>query len=246
MLLALAIYLTGQRHLPDGVPRVAKTVRRPPLTHGERKRTALLTLIVASILFALVAYVMILSIGVVWVDQRVSLDTPLGMVPASWFNSVDSFASVVAVPPLVALWAAQARRGREPRDVAKIGIGTLITGLSALLFVAGECLPGADGKVSVLWALSGFFGMGVGFLYYWPVLLALVSQAAPAKINATMVSGVFLASFAGSVIAGWVGSFYDQMSPAMFWTMDAAIGIVGGMLVLAAAPMLTRALEPHE
>ena len=89
------------------------------------------------------------------------------------------------------------RRGREPNDVAKIGIGSLLTGLSALLFVAGALLPGADGKTSVLWALAGYFGMGVAFLYYWPVLLALISQAAPAKLNATMMGGVFLSLFAG-------------------------------------------------
>ena len=46
---------------------------------------------------------------------------PFGTVPTAWFNSVDSFASIVAVPPLVALWAWQARRGREPASIAKIG-----------------------------------------------------------------------------------------------------------------------------
>ena len=48
--------------------------------------------------------------------------------PLSWFNSIDSFASIVVVPPLVALWAWQARRGREPTDVEKIGIGCALTG----------------------------------------------------------------------------------------------------------------------
>ena len=54
---------------------------------------------------------MIWNIGIVFIDAHVSLATPVGSVPASWFNSVDAFASIVAVPPLVALWA-WARRGR--------------------------------------------------------------------------------------------------------------------------------------
>ena len=33
---------------------------------------------------------------------------------------------------------------------------------------------------------------------------------------------------------GWVGSFYDGMTPAAFWTLDAAIGFGGAMLVAAA------------
>ncbi|MEO5493880.1 MAG: peptide MFS transporter [Sphingomonas sp.] len=245
MLLALAIYLAGQRHLPDGRPRGTAKVVYPPLTPDERRRTWLLILVAAFTLFPNIAYPMIWSIGILWIDQHVSLASPLGQVPASWFNSVDAFASIVAVPPLVALWSWQARRGREPHDVTKIGIGSLLTGLSALLLVAGAMLPGADGKTSVVWALAGWFGMGIAFLYYWPVLLALISQAAPAKINATLMGGVFLSFFAGSVIAGWVGSFYDQMNPAVFWSVDAAIAIGGGLVALALAGPLNRALTPE-
>jgi POT family proton-dependent oligopeptide transporter len=204
----------------------------------------LLILVAAMTLFPNVAYPMIWSIGVLWVDQHVSLSTPWGGVPPSWFNSIDPFASVVAVPPLVALWAWQAKRGREPSDVVKIAIGSLLTGLSAFVLVAGALLAGPDGKTGVWWALIGFFGMGVAFLYYWPVLLALISQAAPKQVTGTLMGGVFLSFFLGSVIMGWVGSFYDTMSPAAFWTLDGAIGMVGGVLMLAIARPVARALAP--
>lgn len=239
MLLALVIYLAGQRHLPASRQRAEAAAALPPMNAAERKRTWLLVLVAAMTLFPNIAYPMIWNIGVLWVDQHVTL----GPVPASWFNSVDAFASIVAVPPLVALWAWQAKRRREPSDVVKIGIGSLLTGLSALFFVAGALLPGADGRTNVAWALAGFFGMGVAFLYYWPVLLALISQAAPKQVTATLMGGVFLSFFLGSVIMGWVGSFYDQMSPAAFWTLDGAIGVIGGLLVLAIARPVSRALE---
>jgi dipeptide/tripeptide permease len=45
-------------------------------------------------------------------------------------------------------------------------------------------------------------------------------------------------------ISAQVGSFYDQMSPTEFWSIDAAIGIVGGLIVLALARPLAEALEP--
>jgi POT family proton-dependent oligopeptide transporter len=243
MLLALIIYLAGQRHLAVRSPR-ADRVELPPMNAAERKRMWLLILVAAMTLFPNVAYPMIWSIGVLWVDQHVSLWTPWGGVPPSWFNSIDPFASVVAVPPLVALWAWQAKRRREPSDVVKIGIGSLLTGLFAFILVAGALLAGPDGKTSVWWALVGFFGMGIAFLYYWPVLLALISQAAPKQVTATMMGGVYLSFFLGSVIMGWVGSFYDTMSPAAFWALDGSIGLVGGLLVLAIARPVARALEP--
>jgi len=58
------------------------------------------------------------------------------------------------------------------------------------------------------------------------------------------MGGVFLSFFLGSVIMGWVGSFYDTMSPAAFWTLDGAIGMVGGVLMLAIARPVARALAP--
>jgi POT family proton-dependent oligopeptide transporter len=193
-----------------------------------------------------VAYPMIWNIGILFIDGHVSLATPLGAVPASWFNSLDAFSSIIVVPPLVALWAWQAKRGREPSDVTKIGIGCAITGVSALFLVAGSLMPAADGKVGVVWPILCFFGMGLAFIWYWPVLLALISLAAPKKVNSTLMGASFMALFVGSVIMGWVGSFYDQMSPAAFWTIDAAIGFAGALLVLLLSPILKRALEPRD
>jgi POT family proton-dependent oligopeptide transporter len=243
MIVALLIYLAGQRHLPGGRAPTEK-IAYPPLSPAERRRTWLLVLVILLTVLPNIAYPMIWNIGVVWIDGHVTLGTPFGAVPASWFNSVDAFASIVAVPPLVALWRWQAKRGREPGDVAKIGIGSILVGLSAGIFALGSLFPGSDGRVPVYWALLGYAGMGVAFLYFWPVLLALISQAAPPKVNATLMGGAFLSLFLGSVLMGWIGSFYDQMSPAAFWTLDAAIGLAGGAIVLLIARPLTRALAP--
>ena len=247
MILALVIYLSGQRHLPGKVAPTASTGENfPPLTSGERRRVALLVVAIGLTVLPNVAYPMIWNIGILFVDGHVSLATPVGAVPASWFNSIDAFASIIVVPPLVALWAWQAKRGKEPSDIAKIGIGCALTGLSALFLVAGSILAGPGGKVGVIWPILCFAGMGLAFIWYWPVLLALISLAAPPRVNSTLMGASFLSLFVGSVIMGWVGSFYDQMSPAAFWAVDAAIGFGGAILVLLFAPMLRRVLEPQE
>ena len=241
MLVALTVYLIGQRHLPGKRPAHVDHQALPALTQDERSRTWALILLIALLVLPALAYSMIWNIGIVFVDAQVDLTTPLGAVPAAWFNSVDSFASIVAVPPLVALWAWQAKRRREPDSVVKMAIGSGIVGGSALVLALGCLLAGPDGRVSVLWALACYFGMGVGFLYYWPVMLALISQTAPAKINATLMGGAFLALFVGTVLMGWVGSFYEQMSNAAFWTLDGLIGCAGAaLLLLLHKPVLRR------
>ena len=247
MLLALAIYLSGQRHLPGKPPTTSASGEAlPPLTREERRRVLFLIVAIGLTVLPNVAYPMIWNIGILFIDGHVSLATPFGSVPASWFNSIDSFSSIVVVPPLVALWAWQATRGKEPSDVAKIGIGCAITGVSALFLVAGSAMPGPDGKVGVIWPILCFVGMGLAFIWYWPVLLALISLAAPRKVNSTLMGASFLSLFVGSVIMGWVGSFYDELSPVAFWSIDAAIGFAGAILVLLAGPTLKRALEPPQ
>jgi POT family proton-dependent oligopeptide transporter len=242
MILALIVYLLGSRYLPDYQAARAEKSALPPLTREERVRTWWLVGVIALLVPVNVTYTMIWNIGTVWVDQHVDLASPFGMVPASWFSSVDSFASIVVAPFLVALWAWQARRRKEPAAMTKIAIGATITGGSGLLLAAGS-LTAAHSQLSVLWPLIGWFGMGFGFMWYWPVALALVSKAAPPKLNSTLMGATFLAFFFGSTIMGWVGSFYDQMSNAAFWTLDAAIALVSAVVILALRRPVNRALD---
>jgi proton-dependent oligopeptide transporter, POT family len=241
MLLATVTYLAGQRHLPDQRPRKRDRAPAAPLTAGERRTVMLLVLIAAITIFHSVAYYQIYNVGLVWIEAHVDLATPAGRIPVPWFNSIDAFVSIIAVPPLIWLWSRQAMRGREPSDVAKIGIGAAIASASAGMIVLGIWLAGS-GKVSAVYPVIACVGMGVGFLYYWPPLLALVSRTAPPSINATMVSGAYLSLFVGNILMGWVGSYYEKMSPAQFWLMDAAIAAMGALLILLFGRSLDRAL----
>jgi POT family proton-dependent oligopeptide transporter len=243
MLLALVIYLAGQRYLPEAPIARADAPALPPLTPGERRRTlALIALIILNIPVS-IAYPMIWSIGIVWIDAQVGLATALGSVPAGWFNSLDSFGSIIAAAPLVAYWAGLARRGAEPASLTKIAIGSALMGLSILLLAAGSLLPGADGKVSVWWAIAAYLGTGLAFMWYWPVTLATLSALAPAKIKSTLMGTAFLALFVGTVVMGWVGSFYDQMGHVAFWTLDAGIAFAGALVIFLVRAPLSHALN---
>src|SRR3546814_2787835 len=93
-------------------------------------------------------------------------------------------------------WRWQARRVREPGDIGKIAIGSALTGAAAALFALASALY-LPGRVPALVAVLPFAGMGVAFLYFWPTLLALISQAAPPRVNATLMGGAFLSLFVG-------------------------------------------------
>ena len=80
-------------------------------------------------------------------------------------------------------------------------------------------------------------------MYFWPTLLALVSRAAPPKINATMMGSVFLTLFVANNLIGRIGTYSEKMTPIAFWALHAGIGAAGGLLMLLFARTAGRILE---
>ena len=243
MLLALIGYLLGQPHLPDDRPTRRNRAKAPPMSSSERKRVLVLLIVIALTIPAEITYPMVWSIGILWVDQYVNLATPLGTIPSSWFASMDSLGSILAAPILVMLWGWQARRGNEPASVTKQGIGTAIVACAALMFAYGNWGVSGSHGVAAGWAIAGWLIMGLGWMYYWPTTLAIVSKAAPPQFASTLMGVAFLSPFVAHVMAGWVGSYFDQMAPTTFWTMDAAIGAAGALLIFLLRKGLQHGLE---
>ena len=240
MLAGLVTYLAGLRHLPPEAARSRRAAPAAPLQADEWRTIGLLSAVIALTIFQSVAYFQLGDAGMIWLRRMVDLATPLGAVPAAWFRSVDSLASVVLAAPLIALWRRQATRGGGPGDYAKLGYGAAITAASALL-LAFASVSAAPGRVSLLWPLAAFAGMGIGFLYYWPTLMALVSRRSPAQASGAMLGVIFLSLFVAKTTMGWVGSLYEKTTPAAFWSLDAAIAAAGAMLIA----VLWRALARH-
>ena len=240
MILGLVTYLAGLRYLPPEPSRRARAAAARRLDPAERRLIALLCGVIALTIFQSVAFYQIGNAGMVWVRRMVDPATPLGPIPTAWFRSVDSLVSVVLAAPLIALWSRQARGGGGPSDYAKLGLGAAIAAASALVLAAASML-GTPGHVSPLWPVVAFAGMGVAFLYYWPTLMALVSRRAPAGTGGAMLGVIFMSLFVAKTAMGWIGSLYETMTPALFWTLDAAIAAAGAILaVLLWAPLAPR------
>jgi POT family proton-dependent oligopeptide transporter len=241
MLAGLATYLSGYRHLPARVPRRAHEGGQ--LTVADWRIIAALIVVILITVFQSIAYYQLANVLPVWIQQHVALDVGSLSIPVPWYQSVDPLFSILSVPVLFWLWRRQAARGREPGELGKIGIGAFLSAISNLILVVA--ILAAGGKpVSPLWPFLYCAGQGIAFIYYWPTLLALVSRAAPAKVNATMMGLAFMSLFVSNNLIGWIGGFYEALGPLAFWTLHAAIGATGGVLVLLFGARLGRALDP--
>lgn len=241
MLLGLATYLYGYRYLPARVER--RTFEGTRLTAADRRIVyALITVMIITV-FQSTAFYQVFNVNPIWIQQHVALDLAGFHLPVPWFQSINSIFSILGVPLLFWIWRHQAARRREPDELAKIGIGAWIAVASNLILV-GAIFASSGAPVHPIWPFLYSAGLGISFLYYWPTLLALVSRAAPAKVNATLMGLAFMSLFISNTLIGWIGGFYEKMSPAQFWAMHAAIAAAGGLLVMLFGRRLSRVLHP--
>jgi len=241
MLLGLATYLYGYRYLPARVER--RKFEGTRLTAAERRIVYALIAVMIITIFQSTAFYQVFNVNPIWIQQHVALDLGRFRIPVPWYQSINSVFSILGVPLVFWIWRRQALRRREPDELAKIGTGAWIAAASNLVLVAA--IFGSGGApVHPICPFLYSAGLGISFLYYWPTLLALVSRAAPAKVNATLMGLAFMSLFISNNLIGWIGGFYEKMRPVEFWAMHAAIAAGGGLLVVLFGRRLGRVLQP--
>ncbi|WEK45465.1 MAG: peptide MFS transporter [Candidatus Andeanibacterium colombiense] len=245
MLAALATYVAGRRYLPPDRKR-GDGPKHPPLTARDYRIVAGLILVSALAVFPSIAYYQESNAGILMIEESVSRGLFGWTVPTSAFNALDGFFCIVLVPPLVRLWRGQARRGREPGDMSKIAIGFLVTAVAnlAIMIPAGWIDADPAVKVSMLWPVALFGLNALGFLYYWPTLLALFSRAAPAAVNATLMGVLFFSLFFANVLIGTFGGWWEEMSHTRFFAFHAALAIVPCAIAILLARPFGRLFAP--
>jgi POT family proton-dependent oligopeptide transporter len=238
MTIALAIYLYAMPTLPpDELHKaMAAGIENKPLDRNERRGIlALIALFVPTTLFW-ATYEQQGNTIVLWADdytdRTINLILWHGEIPITWFQAFNPFLIFVFTPFIIALWAWQARRGREPSTVTKMSIGCFGVTLANLIMVAAAWQAAGD-EASWLWLLAYFVVITLGELYLSPIGLSLVSKVAPARM-VSMLMGLWLAtSFAGNLIAGWLGSFWSSMDKTTFFLMIAGIALIASAVILA-------------
>lgn len=242
MLVSLAIYVAGWRYLPPDRKRVRGGPKSPPMTGHDWKVVGTLILLIAITVLPIVAYYQEMNAGVVFIQEDVARNLFGWEVPAGSFISVDGFFCVLMVPFLIAAWRAQAKRGKEPGELRKIAIGFMIAGIANVAMIVPAMRADAGSQVSLLWPVLLYGLNSLGFLFYWPTLLALFSRAAPAGVNATMIGLLFFAIFFGNVTAGALAGLWEKIPHVQFFALHAGLAFASFALLLLIGRPLTRIL----
>ena len=240
MLIGLATYLSGRRHMP---PDMVVRGENPPKLDGPQWVTVgaiILTLIPRVLLFgaAQQAY----GIMVIWADTAVDRTVGSFEVPVTWILTADGIITILGVLLANRVWDRLAARGREPNDVVKIGIGGASIATSFLVVGLLANLQ----QVPLLGWLAFYLVLGLSYAWMDPPSKAIIGRYAPQSVNGMMFAFSALFGAFGFFLLGYLGRFYEPLGPSLYFLLTAAMpGLAAIVLITFSRPLL-RLLEAAE
>ena len=246
MLIGLVVYLAGGRWA-GLTNRVTKGPRAAPdrLRPGDGRAIAHLLAMMPISLTFWIAQSQVWNTYNLWARDHVELNYGGLRVPVPWLQSLDGLAPFILLPPVLGLWAWQARRGRPADEGVRIATGCFIFAASTAWLAISPFVLDAHGRTPLIWAVVFHLTSNAGWLFYTPTMTALWSRVAPSPVNATMMGVSTLTVFAGSLISGRLGGLYEVWPVWAFWSLHAAIVGAGGIVALTMAARLRREFPTH-
>jgi proton-dependent oligopeptide transporter, POT family len=220
MVAGLLIYLGGQRYLPAQAPRPHAEI--PPAHLEKMSRDTLLLLfgLGAAVAVFRSAYEQVGNTVALWADTGVDKMAGHLQIPMTWFISLNPLCVMLLTPVLLAYWRKREAAGVIEMPARRMATGALIVAASYLFLAVLS-----TGNVAAHWQMFALFWVVLTFgeLFILPTGLGLFARLAPQRLGATTVASWFLATFAGNLAAGVVGTLWTRMSHPVFFVLLAAI-----------------------
>src|SRR5262245_7777736 len=164
-------------------------------------------------------------------------------------NAINPMWVVLLTFPLVAVWKALDKVGREPSTPVKMLFGMLATSLAFLvMFFAAKqgeasAAPGDiyGYKVSAMWLIGAYGVLTLGELMLSPMGLALVSKVAPRHMRGIMMGGWFVATAIGNKLTQ-IGQLWDDMPHSTFWLLLSGCAVVMAVVLALLLKRLKKAM----
>ena len=251
MLIGLVVYLSGRRYLPPEPERGAKgaaaRAARPALTRVELARLALLVVLIPVLMLSVVGNQQFYNAFPLWSQKHMDLLLFGWQVPVTWLQAVDAVISTATMVGTIAFWRWWATRRREPDDLTKMALGSLVAAAApALLVVASGIIETSQQKVSFAWTLGYTLLNDIGFANVLPVGLALYSRVSPRGLAGLVMGTYYLHLFLGNTFVGWLAGFLETMPGREFWGLHALLVASAGVLLLACRLLFGRLLAPED
>jgi POT family proton-dependent oligopeptide transporter len=135
----------------------------------------------------------------VFTDERVDRHLFGWEMPASWFQSVNSFWIITLAPLFGYLWTSLGKRGLEPSAALKFALGLIQIGLGFLVLVAGAGTNGA--MTPMIFVVLLYMLHSMAELCFSPVGLSSMTRLSTRHMVGLMMGTWFLATAGGNWLA---------------------------------------------
>ena len=246
MLLGQVVYMLGQKHLSHVgilISRKNETDRAildKPLTSIEKDRVKVLLISFLLIILFWAAFEQAGGLMNLYASEKVDRNL-LGIeIPASVFQSVNSFFIITLATLVGSFWYKWKKKGKESSSIFKMAIGLIIMALGFGFMSAASIQYQETGSSGMYWLILAYLFHTIGELCASPVSLSFITKLAPLKYASIIMGMYWAATGLGNKVAGLIGQFAQDLGEFEIFTGILVIWTIIGLLVIAMLKPLKR------
>lgn len=247
MLIGQIVFIWGQKYLKgigDYIGKnedtASKELLKKPLTKVEKDRVLVLFLSFLIIIVFWGAFEQAGGLLNLYAEQHTNRMIGHFQIPASVFQSVNSFFIFTLATTVAAFWAKRKMKGKEASSIFKMAIGVIILGFSFIFMSMAAVQTREIGKSGMYWLILFYLFQTIGELCASPVSLSYITKLAPVKYASFMMGAYWAATGLGEKFASIVGEWASTAGDFKVFTGLAIFCAVFGLLVLLILKPLKR------
>jgi len=247
MVIGMSTYLLGRYALPQE-PKLLRddnSAARQKLGRDEWRNVIVLVALLPVLALGIVGNQEIFNAYIVWAERSYNLKLFGHTMPVTWILSFGNISSAMTIVASVLFWRWWSGRHREPDEITKIALGTILGAAAPLVLAYASLLITDTGsRVSLGWAVLFQVVNDLGFANVVPIGLALYSRAAPKGLTGLMIGVYYIQLFMGNMLVGKLGGLLDEMPGTSFWLLHAGLMTVSAVILLLVRVVAGKALAP--
>jgi|TARA_B110000967_G_C18900395_1_gene574443 POT family proton-dependent oligopeptide transporter len=256
MVLGLVQFLAGQKYLVHVGNYLGKSENpedqeayKRPLNKIEKDRIIVLLTSFLLIIAFFAAFEQAGGLMNIYAREKTNRMLMGWEVPATWFQSLNSFFIITLGIGIAAFWAKRRLKGTEASSLYKMIIGLGAVGIGFLFMSAAATEYESTGTSAMYWLVLAYLFHTVGELCLSPVSLSFVTKLAPAKYASIMMGIYFATTGLGNKAAGLLGESSSIFGEFKVFTGIAIFCVTFALLVfvfLKKLKSLTHGAEDNE
>lgn len=256
MFLGQIVYIWGQKYLTNVGNLITKEnaadreLLEKPLSTIEKDRVKVLLISFLLIILFWAAFEQAGGLMNLYASQKTDRNFfGLFEIPASVFQSVNSFFIITLATAVGAFWLRWRKKGKEASSIFKIAVGLIIMALGFGFMAAASAQYEANGSSAMYWLILAYLFHTVGELCASPVSLSFITKLAPLKYASIIMGLYWAATGLGNKVAGLIGEYSQSLGEfETFLSVTIVWSLIGALVIVLLKPLkrLTHGAEDGE